>query len=274
MLVVSNQRAKELRAAAQAELDDLGDMKEPPPDPAKQELRRKQMEQIVKNLKARIPEGVSPADLQVKPPLPGTRSTPRSNEDIVTGGTEQRTPAFVRAEIVLKLERLVDDTVEEIAKYEESAKQHIAIYQAKLDTARREENYPGYGNPLAINTSTGRPGFRRRSVSFAEAHSPSANSPGIGPFGQPAKSILRSTANSPIDHDAIRRMNVDLSEADADRYYVNGGFNAGRLSMDAERKRAEVLRRQNLETAEERRWREARELEELSKNAKSKRMGR
>jgi hypothetical protein len=191
------------------------------------------------------------------------------------GGMGQRTPAFIRAEVVLKVQRLVDDTIEEFVDYEEKAKRHIARFQSKLDEERRKSSYPGFGNPTPINpVNTNTRPTAKRSVSFSDLHSPSVKSPGIGPFGQPSKGILRSAAASPVDDDAIRRMSVDMSEEEADRYGLNGTFNGRRLSMDAERKRAEVLGKQNHDRAEANQREEARLLDEMSRNAQAFRKGR
>lgn len=275
MLVFARERAKELRAAAQAELDALGDVEEPPPDPAKLEMRRKQMDEVVKNLRAKPAEGVMAADLQVKPPLPGARATKRNSEDVVMGGMEQRTSDFVRAEVVLKIERLVDDTIEEIAEYEESAKKHIAIYQGKLDDARRAEQFPGFGNPAPappppINTTFNQQKLKR-TVSFSAVPSPSVNSPGNGPYGQPTKGILRSTAASPVDQEGWRRMNVDLPEWEADNYFVRRNFNEGSISQGAQQHRAEVMARQARERQQED---ENKQLQELGRGAQPQRQER
>lgn len=270
MLAVARERAKELRAAAQVELDTVADAEEPPPDAAKQELRRKQVAEMVKKLRAKPAEGVSSADLQINPPIPSARSTSRAVDgDVEMGGTAPRTPAVIRAEIVLNLERLVDDTIEEIADYEKEANQHISSYQSRLDEERRRSNYPGFGNPTPVSNNT-RP-TAKRNVSFSDLHSPSVNSPGAGPYGQPSKGILRSTAASPVDEDAIRNMSIDVSEAEADRLGLDGALNGRRLSIDAERRRAEVFRKQNDDRAEVKRREEARQLEDMVRNAQAMR---
>lgn len=208
MLVVARDRAKVLREAARLELEAVGDVEEPPPDPAVEEIKRKKVEEMIKKFRTKPPPGTNYADLEVKRPEPVTRKS-RGSEYVIMGGLPQnqrRTPAVIRADLVLKLQRLIDDTVDDLADYDASSKHHIAHYQSLLEVEQRRAHPPGYGTSAPpVNTRV--PGAGKRRVSFSANHSPSVNSPSERSHVQPVKGILRQGYTpSPKEIEALQKM--------------------------------------------------------------------
>lgn len=126
----------------------------------------------------------------------------REKGQIGASPIEPRTAKIIQEEIGLKIRNMIEKSVAEIDEYEARAKATVDVYRGLLEKERLRMRNPGYGNVAG-----------ERRVSFPSANASPATGIGGGGGGVPVKGILSNAhVQSPVDHDALRRMSVDENE--------------------------------------------------------------